>query len=256
MERGFSELRTLESQTWAESESKVPENAAVFHDIVGIHHELILRAMGPKTSSHRNRFERGMCLLAAKSTHLVRAAWISTLTGYPGGYQPLVRGIYETSLTMFYLRRFPGDFGAWIKESKTSNESGRFWPSKMMDRLGSPPVERQILSALAQQAHPNAESTTLFSSYDAPTDQLQIDIGAPLEIQRLTSLTSALCLFGAISAYTIARTLKGSLVHGLPDDDDVKLFFERLQALLAKRTQVQEIKGTKVFDLFNTRRST
>jgi hypothetical protein len=245
--------RQLEASVWSDSEALVPENAAVFHQIVELSHELLTRAMDAKEDPRLEMFDRTLCLLAAKLSHLLRAAWMATMSGYPGACQPLVRALLETCLTMFYLRRFPEAFSIWVKETKTKKEEMQFWPGAMMRRLKSPDIERSIFQLLAQQAHATALSITLLGSYDAERDILQIDIGIKLPLEKLTFITDSLCLYAALASHTVARTVRDSLVEGVATEDEVKGFFSKVQAILEKRTHAPSVEGTNVFEFLEGR---
>ncbi len=254
MVRTHAKLSEIEAGTWTKAESLVQTNADIFHEIIRIHHELLLKALDRPRHPRKYKFERALALLAAKNTHMLRGAWISAMSGYPGATQPLVRAIYETSLTMFYLRAFPSEFGIWKKDKKSDAEAKKFWPSAMMGRLKSSEEERKVLSILAQQAHPTLDSVGMVGAYDPSDDDLEISIGTLLDRDMLVRITSLLCLYGVISAYAIARSVNHALVEGLPDKDQETDFMGRMQGLLNKREKVEMIGGTHISDVLKGRK--
>jgi hypothetical protein len=153
---------------------------------------------------------------------------------------------------MYYLRTFPADFGLWIKRDKTSDEEKRFRPSEMMKRFGAPEQERLIYSHLAEAAHPNPTALSRIAGYDPVSDTLEISVGQVLSAQEASSLSADICLFGAISAYTTARTVKDALVDGLPNEAQLSEFLQRLSGLTDSLRRDRREGGT-VFDLFGKR---
>lgn len=153
---------------------------------------------------------------------------------------------------MYYLRTFPDDFGVWIKKDKSSDEAKRLWPSEMMDRLQAPQHERLIHSGLAEAAHPNPTALSRIAGYDPDSDTLEISVGQVLSKNEASSLSADICLFAAISAYTVARTVRDALVDGLPNEAELKEFLDRLAGVTGSLSR-QRPQGATVFDLFAKR---
>ena len=245
-------LRKSECEVWEEAESRIPTNSSIFTQIVAIHFELLLQAHNRNPESKNSRFERAMRLMAARCAHILRGMWISAMAGYPGTVQPLARALYETSLTMYYLRNFPGDFGPWIKKDKSSDEQKRFWPSEMTSRMKAPEIERQIYSGLAEAAHPNPPALSRLAAYDAAGDALEISVGQVLSQEEARRISAEICLFAALSTYNVARTVKDALVDGLPNDEQLQELLGRLKGL-TDLLEKDAVRGTTVFDMFAKR---
>jgi hypothetical protein len=141
-----------------------------------------------------------------------------------------------------------------MKADKTSEEERRFWPSAMMERLDAPADEATIIKALARAAHPTPHSLTHVGYYDESNDRLEMFVGGVLDSQHLSDISGKLCLFAALSAYTIGRTLRGAIADTrLASDNELKNLLDSLDSALAGRTPVEPTGGTNVTDLFKRR---
>jgi hypothetical protein len=248
-------LREHDVSTWESSESQLSANGEAFAEIIEIHFELLRRCSEETADTPTKPFDRAMRLMAAKCTHLLRAAWIAAMCGYQGAYQPLVRALHETSLTMYYLRRFPGEFSCWNKEKKTSEEEKKFWPSSMMTKLGEPDSSRLIINSLAENAHATVASLGLLGEHDPETGRVEISIGIRPHRHYLVEISGGLCMFGAIAAYTIGRTVKDSLVPGIAGEHDLVSFFQRLDEIVRRRQAKIPLEGVRVFELLRGKKA-
>jgi len=251
--KSISELREWDCRVWEQTEAQVPENSVVFAKLVGIHFDLLLGAHNRNPRRKVSSFERALRLMAARCIHILRTTWLACMTGYQGAWQPLVRALYETSLTMHYLRLHPEDFSIWTKRDKSPAEARRFWPSAMMKRLNSPEPEQLIIRGLAEGAHPNPPSLSRLGGYDLKSDTLEISVGQVLTKEEAQNLSADICLFTAISAYTIARVVEDALVDGLPNEAQLHEFLNRLTSL-TDSVKRERRKGATVFDLFSEKR--
>ena len=246
--KSAKELREWDQDVWRQTEAQVPGNASVFAQLTGIHYDLLAQAHERNARQKDSRFERALRLMAARCTHILRAMWVSVMTGYPAAYQPLMRTLYETSLTMYYLRLHPEDLGIWAKRDKSKAEQRRFWPSEMMKRLKSPDAERLIYRSMAEAAHPNPPALSRLGGYDPDSDTLEISVGRVLPENEARRLSADICLLGAISAYNTARTVKDALVDGLPNEEQLHEFLGQLTKL-TDSLEKGPVQGTTVFDM-------
>jgi hypothetical protein len=247
--KGIDELREWDVDIWKQCEDQVPQNSAVFAQLMGIHYDLVTRMHNARHGEPERGLERGLRAMAAKCTHLVRAMWISVMAGYPGARHPLARALYETSLQIYYLRQHPDEFELWSKAEKMPAEQRRFWPSSMMKRLKTTDDELRIYRAMADAAHPNPASLSGLGGYDSATDSLELSIGQLVPIQEARHSSASVCLLAAISAFNIARNVKNSLVDGLPDEEESQAFLSRL-ASLTDALEKEAVKGTPIHNVF------
>ena len=249
--KDITQLRQWDQDVWKQTEAQIPENSAIFAAILGVHFDLIDQSHNRHPGRRHGRLERMMHLMAVKCAHLLRAMWIGTITGYPGVRQPLARALFETALTMHYLRAFPEEFDVWRKRDRPSKDERRFWPSAMMKRLALSEPERKLYQVLANAAHPNPTSLSGLGGYDAQTDALETSIGQVLPVAEARKFSANACLIGAVSAYNIARNVEDALVDGLPASMELGQFLQRLIGLTGSLVRDQT-QGTPVFDLFDS----
>lgn len=251
--KSIDELHEWDHEVWKKAEGLIPRNSEVFAKIIGIHYDLLVSAHQANGGETENGLERALRLMAARCTHILRATWIASMAGYPGAFHPLVRSLYETSLTMYYLRTFPADFEAWAKPDKPFGKQRKFWPASMMKRLKSPEDERLISSRLAEAAHSNPAALSRLGAYDAESDRLEISVGQVPTADEARRLSRDICLFGVISAYNVARTVKHALVDGLPSKDELQEFLVRLNELMKSVDRPPSAGSTTVFDVLAKR---
>jgi hypothetical protein len=251
--KNIAELREWDHEVWEKAEGLIPRNSEVFAKIIGIHYDLLVRAHEPHGGRTENGLERALRLMAARCAHILRATWIGSMAGYTGACQPLVRALYETSLTMYYLRTFPAEFETWTKPDKSFPEQKKFWPSSMMKRLKAPEHENVIYSRLAEAAHANPPALSRLAAYDAESDTLEISVGQVTTADEARRLSRDMCLFGVLSAYNVARTVKHALVDGLPTHDQLQQFLVRLDDLMKSADRPPSAGSTTVFDMLAER---